>query len=244
MNKSSKYSLEREHAPHVDPEWSSEFIIEARLQEVHGTAIGDALAEIDSHVVESGESPWDAFGDPKAYAATWARDAPKVADESVLGLIIPAVVQTLGMLAVLNALHPLLAGEPFELTVGQLCMLGLLVAAFALLAWKADAVIRGVLDRPIAAFAVSFVWLAALVGVLFIPGVVATLPAWWVVVLGAVVLVAGTVVEIARALRSGDDPIESPTSRPSRGGGRFAAIVPHLLIPVFTAVVAVVIILL
>ena len=56
------YAFERAHAPHVDPEWTNAFIVEARLANLNGTTIGDALAEIDAHVVSSGESAKAAFG--------------------------------------------------------------------------------------------------------------------------------------------------------------------------------------
>lgn len=40
-----------------------------RLRDVPGPQIADALAEVDSHVRESGEDPREAFGAPEAYAA-------------------------------------------------------------------------------------------------------------------------------------------------------------------------------
>ena len=65
------HALERTHAPHVDPEWTNAFIVEARLANLDGTTIGDALAEIDAHVVSSGESAKATFGDPRSYARRW-----------------------------------------------------------------------------------------------------------------------------------------------------------------------------
>jgi hypothetical protein len=43
-----------------------------RLRDVPGARIADALAEVDSHVAESGEDPEEAFGPPGEYAATVA----------------------------------------------------------------------------------------------------------------------------------------------------------------------------
>lgn len=69
------HSFEQRLAPHVNPAWSEAFILEARLRGVLGTVIGDALAEVDAHVVDSGQSAEEAFGDPKDYAHHFPVDA-------------------------------------------------------------------------------------------------------------------------------------------------------------------------
>lgn len=48
--------------------WVEPFIMELRLANVPGTAIGDALETVHAHCADSGESPHEAFGDPKEYA--------------------------------------------------------------------------------------------------------------------------------------------------------------------------------
>ena len=63
-----RYALEREVAPHVEPEWAEAVLLELRLLGVDGTRIGAALAEVDSHCVESGQTAEESFGDPVAYA--------------------------------------------------------------------------------------------------------------------------------------------------------------------------------
>ena len=63
-----RYALERKFAPHIEETWSEAFIIELRLIGVHGSRIGDALTEVDSHCAESGSTAADAFGDPVEYA--------------------------------------------------------------------------------------------------------------------------------------------------------------------------------
>lgn len=55
-------------APHVETAWADEFVVELRLRDVPGAAIGDALAEVEAHVVDAGTSARDAFGDPTRYA--------------------------------------------------------------------------------------------------------------------------------------------------------------------------------
>jgi hypothetical protein len=43
-------------------------LIELRRRGVPGDRIGEAIAEVESHVAESGEDPVTAFGEPDAYA--------------------------------------------------------------------------------------------------------------------------------------------------------------------------------
>jgi hypothetical protein len=47
-------------------------LVALRLRDVPGDRIADALAEVDSHVAETGEAPEEAFGPPKQYAAALA----------------------------------------------------------------------------------------------------------------------------------------------------------------------------
>ena len=54
-------------------EWRDTFLLELRMREVPGARIGEALAEIETHCADSGESPDEAFGDPVAYADALAR---------------------------------------------------------------------------------------------------------------------------------------------------------------------------
>ncbi|WP_199433511.1 HAAS signaling domain-containing protein [Qaidamihabitans albus] len=49
-------------------------IIALQLRGVPGEKIGQIVAEVEAHVAESGEDPGDAFGKPREYARTWARD--------------------------------------------------------------------------------------------------------------------------------------------------------------------------
>ncbi len=48
--------------------YTDELLLALRLRDVPGPRIAEALAEIDSHVAETGEDPREAFGPPKAYA--------------------------------------------------------------------------------------------------------------------------------------------------------------------------------
>jgi hypothetical protein len=52
--------------------YRQELLVALRLRDVPGPQIAEALAEVDSHVAESGESPVEAFGPAPAYAAQLA----------------------------------------------------------------------------------------------------------------------------------------------------------------------------
>ena len=50
-----KYALVRTVAPDVDPEWADTVIVTLRLRGIAGSAIADALAEVNDYVRTSGE---------------------------------------------------------------------------------------------------------------------------------------------------------------------------------------------
>jgi hypothetical protein len=56
----------------ADDAWREAFVLELRLREVPGSVIGEALAEVDAHCADSGQTPQEAFGDPVRYAASRA----------------------------------------------------------------------------------------------------------------------------------------------------------------------------
>jgi hypothetical protein len=52
--------------------YRSELLLALRLHDVPGARIAEALAEVESHVAETGERPQDAFGPAKEYADRFA----------------------------------------------------------------------------------------------------------------------------------------------------------------------------
>lgn len=50
----------------------SRLTLALRLRDVPGPRIGDIIAEVQTHVAESGESAQQAFGEPESYAASCA----------------------------------------------------------------------------------------------------------------------------------------------------------------------------
>ncbi|MBB1484045.1 hypothetical protein H5392_09250 [Tessaracoccus sp. MC1865] len=64
-------------------DYIDDLALELRLLDVPGDRIGEVLAEVESHVAETGEDPVEAFGPVKAYAAERASaTGVAVADQS------------------------------------------------------------------------------------------------------------------------------------------------------------------
>lgn len=155
-------------APHLDKAWRDEFILEARLQGVHGTVIGDALVTADTHVQESGESAEQAFGDPKTYARETAAASPtKTVGTGIppLGLV-GIVAGLLGMLGATSAAGAWQEGAPVTVTAGSLVGLGLLLTLVAAaVTWQTE-ILRLVVERRyLTAFGAPLVLTVVFVGV-------------------------------------------------------------------------------
>lgn len=66
------------------PDYLDDLALELRLLDVPGDRIGQIMAEVEAHVADSGESPAEAFGPPREYAAELAGDHPRVESDNLL----------------------------------------------------------------------------------------------------------------------------------------------------------------
>ncbi len=138
-------------APSADPRWVDAFVVELRLLEAPGAAIGDHLATVEEHLRETGEGVRAAFGDPRRYA----RDlAPQEAEGPAVDRA-TAVGSVLGLLAIV--LLPLatagwVRGRDVEVSVGGLVVGLVLAVALAGLVLRGSAVLRLLVERRWAAF--------------------------------------------------------------------------------------------
>ncbi|MEO6998522.1 MAG: hypothetical protein ABI112_10605 [Terracoccus sp.] len=182
-------------APHVDHAWAETFVIEQRLLGVTGEQIGDALATVESHVAESGESARAAFGNARAYARQVAEVhggdtvtiGPRTIVGSLLGLVAVALVP--------RALGDWLDGRAVSVSVGDLVVVSLLAVLCLVLFTASGPVIRFLVDHRWAALLIAPALIAAFVGALLaLPAVVTTLPAGLVAGVGLAVLGAEVVV--------------------------------------------------
>lgn len=235
-------------APHVDAAWAEAFVVELRLRDVPGRAIGAALAEVESHCAESGEPAVQAFGEPVPYAASLELPSAPTMEALSLGGALRWLLQAVGLLVTTSSVTVWQAANPLELTTGLLALVVVLVASIVALTRAADRVLRFVVEHTVAAWALSMVHLGVLVGLLLVfdEVLVAVDPAPALVV-GVILLAVGTVA-VARDLRAdatADDPVVAPldTDDSELPAGFVRAVArlryaPALLMPI-TAVVVV-----
>lgn len=233
-----RYELERELAPHVEPGWAETFLLELRLQGVGGGDIGHAIAEVESHCAESGESATATFGDPAAYAR--ALELPRAEGQSaraVLRTVVPGAVSLVGIMLAVTATPAVATGRPFGLSWGTLVALALGVVAVLATVRHLDRVLRTVLAHPVRAWFVAVAGTAVVVSPQLVLGTreAAVLPALPVLVLGVLAVLAAA----AWNLRPGElagDPVTPPLPEPARPPRRGATLVAALSAPVGTAV--------
>ncbi|MBN1094265.1 hypothetical protein JKP75_17945 [Blastococcus sp. TML/M2B] len=73
--------------------YRGDLILALRMRDIPGDRIGEIVAEVESHVADSGEDPREAFGPPQEYAASvsgrartrWSRADVLVAVGSLVG---------------------------------------------------------------------------------------------------------------------------------------------------------------
>jgi hypothetical protein len=169
-------------------------LLELRMLGVAGPRIGAALAEVDSHCAESGQTAEDAFGDPAAYARHLELPAEDdVSPRALIRSAVPSLVQVLGMLLALPSFAAWRNDTAVEITAGSLASLGLLLLLLAAAVRWVDPALRTVVRHPGAAWAAGMVPLVLFVGAqLLLPAVALRAPATWATGLAAVLLVTGT----------------------------------------------------
>ena len=230
------------HTPHVEPDWAEAFLLEMRLRGVDGRSIGAALAEVEAHCAESGESAREAFGDPAAYAVELAPaagadpvDWRRELTSSALGLG--------GMLTTLAAVGAWQRDARVELTTGTVGVLLLVLVGTVLVVRHADRLLRAVVTHWWVAVVGSVVPIALFVAVLLLGRqTLVTVPVPPTLAVGLLLLAANTWV----ALRSADDadPVVGPEAAGevgTLGEDRITRVLERVgpwLFPVLTAVMA------
>ncbi|USQ75601.1 hypothetical protein [Ornithinimicrobium cryptoxanthini] len=198
--------------PHVDQGWRDRFIAEQRLAERTGAQIGDALATVDAHCGESGESAEEAFGDPAAYSRSLVGDTgepTRLAARTVAGI----ACGLLALLLVPRAVDAWIEGAAFTVTAGDLVAAVIVATLAAAVFWWPTPVLRWFVRHPATSSAAAF----ALLIVLIIPQALLRDPVlelgWVGPFVAGLVLLALSVVLPWRDL-SEDDPVRDP-----RAGG-------------------------
>jgi uncharacterized membrane-anchored protein len=90
-------------------DYTQALTIQLRLREIPGTAIGQIVAEVESHVRETGEDPVEAFGQPGSYSAQFAegrRPGPRRGLPTLL-LVVATALAAVGALMLLEGVFSL-----------------------------------------------------------------------------------------------------------------------------------------
>ena len=222
-------------APHANPRWVEDFIVELRLLDVPGDRIGDALATVEEHLVDTRESVEEAFGSPRDYAASIAESEPRTEGVDA-ATVISSGLGIFGIVVAPRALTAFLDNTQVSVTNGDLAALALLIALLGGVVAFAGPLMRAVVERRTAGFVL---WLLGFLGVtgamvaffLLWQAVVFTVSAW---VVGAIAL-AGVVAAAWLGWRQSPDVVATPDGRTlgTRSAGRLTS---ALLVPVLTLV--------
>ena len=227
MNPPETSGSPRRLAPSADPHWVDALVVELRLREVSGATIGDHLAVVERHLIETGRSAEDEFGPPERYAASLAAEGRTRGPDRTGALA--TVLAVPGVALPPAATAAALAGSPLEVTAGVVVLAALVLLVLGWLVRRGESAVRLLLRRPAGALLLAPVVVGLMAGLLVLladpvlvlaPALVAG--AGLVALLGAVVLLR----------RSPPDPVSGPgeaTGPAGRGAG------PALLLPVLAA---------
>lgn len=153
-------------APHAEREWLDDFVVEQRMLGVPGTRIGDALATVDAHLADTGESAADAFGPPKEYARVLAEsEASASSGPGGLGATgtLSAVLGLAGIVLLPRGFAGWLDGTAVTITRGDLLVAALIGALTVVLILFPVRVLRFLIEHKVAALLVGPVLMAVFV---------------------------------------------------------------------------------
>lgn len=111
--------------------YTAELIKELREKEVAGKVIGDAVAQVESHIAEGGEDPTEVFGSPREFAKQLARGRKKAINWP---LYIGSVILTLGgTLLLLKGSFGVIQNQPLLWGISPFA--GIIIGSLAIVAW-------------------------------------------------------------------------------------------------------------
>lgn len=208
-----------------DKKWFDELVLELRLRQVHGSAIGDAVASARELLSDTGQPAEEAFGPARDYAA--ALDLPSAPKHDwVRKALWPSLLGLLAFLLFNQAVVSWARSEPLLVSPAQLVLLAIPAVLVAFLPLYLEAVIR----RIWVCIGISAV--CALAGLLSAVATPASRAEAWLVIdplpwlIGsALVMVALSSMNTIRSSHSEDDnDITDPLSGTTDSTGRSAAV--------------------
>lgn len=124
----------------VDEEWLDELILELRIRNVTGAAIGDATASVRAFLYDSGRTPQEEFGSPRDYADTL--ELPTVPAGGIRSAVLRAGIGIAGFLGFNISIEPWLRQEQLAMNLPELLWMLVPVALVAALPLYLNAGIR------------------------------------------------------------------------------------------------------
>lgn len=111
--------------------YTAELVKELREQDVAGRVIGDAVAQVESHVAEEGEDPTDVFGTPREFAKQLARGRKKSIGWPLY--VASSILTFGGALLLLKGIFGVAQHQ--SLIWGIPSLVGMVVGSLAIVAW-------------------------------------------------------------------------------------------------------------
>lgn len=217
--------------------WLDELTLELRLKDASGKQIGDALATVEEFVADSGQSPAEAFGTPRSYAAQLTAEAGGNDQTDFRPTIILSTGSLVVFLAFSAALSPWLAGE--QLLIGGIQLI--FMAALAALVIAMPVYLSFLLRHVWALVAVPLVGtaagiLSAVLGPKTADSAFLVLPPLPVLLVSAALMVALSIVGTVIALREQPDPVTGPLDADPANTvkARWFEILTQWLFPIFS----------
>ncbi|GAA2858030.1 hypothetical protein [Paenarthrobacter ilicis] len=220
----------------ADKKWFDQLILELRMRQVHGDAIGDTVASAKELLADTGQPAEEAFGPARSYAAEL--ELPRAPHHDwIRKALWPSLLGLLAFLIFNQAVVPWVRSEPMLVSPAQAVFLAVPVVVIGLLPLYLAAALRRL-------------WvLAVMVALCVAAGVLSgiTAPtvreeAWleldptpWLAGT-AVVMVLLSIINTVRGLGAPDD-VPDPRSGTTPGSGlgsRAAMLMTNWLFPIFT----------
>ena len=190
--------------------WFDDLVVELRLQDVPGDAIGDAVASAREFLADSGGTPAEVFGSARAYAESLDLPRNRESRSDLAALLIPTCLGGLGFFAVAAAVSSTDAAVDVTLP-GLILILSALIAS-ACAPLLLTLILRATFWRFMGVF-MAFFTLQVLVGVLAKDIVLFDLPAVPTALIGGLVLLSTSLWGQFRN-GTGSDPVVDPVSGP------------------------------
>jgi len=239
-----RFTIELALAPHVEPTWTQDVLLELRLQGVDGVDIAHALTEVEAHVVATGEDARTAFGDPVAYARALALPPADPSDARTADLV-QSAAQIVGVIVLFGGASALGRDAQAAVSWGMLASALLATGATALLLRHGERALRAVVRsrvRPLLVTLLSVALVAAVVlavlPTLLVTRTAFTLAAGVALAVGAVLFLGATASGVVRSVRAPADPVaDAESGRPASRQWAWLSSVP-LVVAVVLGVVA------